>query len=145
MYAAQLSGVQRIRRAIAAAAIGVAAVAGTAAIAAPAHAEVQYPASINQCLAAKPTLKEGVRNQGPCVAAVQAFLTYSYGNGQVDVDGKFGPKTKAAGRNFQRAVGIYDDGVIGPATWRSLQNACTAQGKSPEGNCDYRYPLPLPL
>lgn len=145
MYAAQLSGAHRIRRAIAAVAIGVAAVAGTAAIAAPAYAEVQYPASISQCLAAKPTLKEGVRNQGPCVAAVQSFLTYSYGNGQVDVDGKFGPKTKAAVRNFQRAVGIYDDGVVGPATWRSLQNACTAQGKSLEGNCDYRYPRPLPL
>ncbi|MEV5836640.1 peptidoglycan-binding domain-containing protein [Nocardia sp. NPDC052112] len=140
MYAAQLSGAQRIRRAIAAAAIGVAAVAGTAAIAAPARAEVQYPASIGQCLAAKPTLREGVRNQGPCVAAVQAFLGYSYGNGHIDVDGKFGPQTKAAVRNFQRAVGIYDDGVIGPATWRSLQNACTAQG-----NCDYQYPFPLPF
>ncbi|WP_433600241.1 peptidoglycan-binding domain-containing protein [Nocardia sp. CA-135953] len=54
-------------------------------------------------------------------------LTYSHGNGQVDVDGKFGPKTKAAERNFQRAVGIYD-GVVSPATLRSLQNACTTRG-----------------
>ena len=36
------------------------------------------------------------------------------------VDGIFGPKTEAAVRGFQQALGITVDGIAGPVTWRAL-------------------------
>ncbi|MGE4357974.1 MAG: peptidoglycan-binding protein [Candidatus Omnitrophota bacterium] len=36
------------------------------------------------------------------------------------VDGKLGPKTKEAIKNFQRSRGLKVDGIVGKATWREL-------------------------
>ena len=36
------------------------------------------------------------------------------------VDGIFGPKTAAAVRGFQQALGITVDEIVGPLTWRAL-------------------------
>lgn len=38
----------------------------------------------------------------------------------ISVDGIFGPKTKAAVINFQRAKGLAVDGIVGPKTWAKL-------------------------
>ena len=38
----------------------------------------------------------------------------------VMVDGIFGPKTNAAVRGFQQALGITVDGIVGQVTWRAL-------------------------
>lgn len=56
-------------------------------------------------------LKRGSR--GDAVATLQRRLG-------VDVDGVFGAGTEAAVRRAQKAYGLVEDGVVGPATWAYL-------------------------
>jgi transposase-like protein len=41
----------------------------------------------------------------------------------LQIDGIFGPKTNAAVRGFQHALGLTTDGIVGPLTWRALVSA----------------------
>ncbi|MFA6301073.1 MAG: ice-binding family protein [Candidatus Paceibacterota bacterium] len=59
------------------------------------------------------TLRNG--SSGDAVMELQRFLN-KFMNLSLVVDGKFGPKTLAAGIRFQLANGLVGDGLIGPAT-----------------------------
>lgn len=60
-----------------------------------------------------PTLK--YKSRGSKVEQLQRFLNW-YGGYGLAVDGKFGSKTKAAVKKFQKAQGLVQDGIYGPKT-----------------------------
>lgn len=67
-------------------------------------------------------LREGSR--GPDVSLIQRWL------GGVSVDGRFGSKTDAAIRQFQRLNGLTVDGAVGTNTWDALyQNWASRHGE----------------
>ena len=61
---------------------------------------------------------------GDAVRALQEEFRFRDLSGDPDraltVDGIFGPRTAAAVRGFQQALGITVDGIVGPLTWRAL-------------------------
>lgn len=63
-----------------------------------------------------PTISTG--HLSPAVRSAQALLNLH--NGQLDVDGDFGPETETAVRNYQTIMGLAVDGIVGPETWTSL-------------------------
>ncbi|MGE5197108.1 MAG: peptidoglycan-binding domain-containing protein [Deltaproteobacteria bacterium] len=69
----------------------------------------------------------------PTVMDIQTALKnagYYAGN----VDGKLGPKTKAAIEEFQKASGLTVDGKVGPKTWNLLrQHLSSASAGTPTG------------
>jgi peptidoglycan hydrolase-like protein with peptidoglycan-binding domain len=60
---------------------------------------------------ARPTLRRG--DSGDHVKELQNLL-------KLGDDGKFGPKTEAAVRQFQRERKVVADGIVGPKTWAKL-------------------------
>jgi peptidoglycan hydrolase-like protein with peptidoglycan-binding domain len=69
-------------------------------------------------------------HRGEAVGGWQADLNAVLGGG-VSVDGAFGPATDTATRRFQTQEGLEDDGVVGPATRRAMDQRLEAQGQSP--------------
>lgn len=68
----------------------------------------------------KPTLRKGA--EGDLVTELQTRLTeMGYDCGAID--GKFGSKTFAAVKEFQRKHGLIDDGIVGRLTWAELEKA----------------------
>jgi peptidoglycan hydrolase-like protein with peptidoglycan-binding domain len=60
---------------------------------------------------ARKTIRRG--DEGELVQLMQGKLRLAQ-------DGKFGPKTEAAVRAFQRTQGAVPDGIVGPKTWAML-------------------------
>jgi peptidoglycan hydrolase-like protein with peptidoglycan-binding domain len=50
---------------------------------------------------------------GPDVVELQGDLG-------VEANGRFGPKTEAAVREFQRAHHMVPDGIVGPKSWAAI-------------------------
>ncbi len=65
------------------------------------------------------TLRRGAR--GPEVLELQRLLV-NWGYNPGPMDGIFGTKTEQAVLRFQRDRGLTADGIVGPITWRALQN-----------------------
>ncbi len=64
-----------------------------------------------------PQLSRG--SGGPEVVRLQERLLHlGYDIGEPD--GKFGPKTEAGVKAYQRDRGLVDDGIVGPQTWQTL-------------------------
>jgi peptidoglycan hydrolase-like protein with peptidoglycan-binding domain len=59
----------------------------------------------------RPLVRRGA--SGTHVEAIQALLG-------IEVDGSFGPQTEQAIADFQRTAGLVADAVVGPATWKAL-------------------------
>uniref|UniRef100_UPI003AB84D64 peptidoglycan-binding domain-containing protein n=1 Tax=Clostridium scindens (strain JCM 10418 / VPI 12708) TaxID=29347 RepID=UPI003AB84D64 len=64
-----------------------------------------------------PTL--GRKSRGKITALMQERLN-ALGYDCGAVDGINGPKTQAAIKAFQRAMGLIVDGIVGPKTWSKL-------------------------
>ena len=77
--------------------------------------QVQGPSGIQ-------VLRQGDR--GPAVSALQYFLSligqYSFNLPTLAIDGIFGPKTKQAVQDFQKAYHLPTTGVVDNATWLKL-------------------------
>jgi len=67
--------------------------------------------AINQVLA-KPVIRKN-----HAAGIVMKYLQYRVG---AEVDGIYGALTEAAIQQFQRANGLYGDGIVGNLTWRKL-------------------------
>lgn len=63
-----------------------------------------------------PVLREGMT--GPAVKDMQLLLNQK--GASISADGKFGPATTKAVKEFQSKSGLKADGVVGPKTWDAL-------------------------
>ena len=84
-----------------------------------AEAKAKEKAELTEALGSK-TMRSGTK--GKSVESLQSALNDKLGT-SLKTDGKFGPKTKAAVRDFQRQNGLKVDGVVGPATRAALIGA----------------------
>lgn len=72
----------------------------------------------------KPTLRRG--SSGEYVTLLQTkLIQLGYDVGATGADGKFGDKTAAAVRAFQRDRGLTADGIVGRNTWAALEDGKT--------------------
>jgi len=73
------------------------------------------------------------------VRALQIWLNNGYGftpeNGQLQVDGEWGPATT---RKFQNSLGITEDGELGPETWKAFQIAVGQPADGEPGTATYK-------
>jgi len=66
---------------------------------------------------------DGVRQVQQCLNNIANQYP---GIGRLTVDSSFGPRTQSAVIAFQQLFGLNPDGVVGPATWAAIMQACNA-------------------
>ncbi|MFF0413814.1 peptidoglycan-binding protein [Kitasatospora sp. NPDC004745] len=69
------------------------------------------------------TLRTGA--SGPCVSTLQTLLN-TFKAGRLVADGRFGPATDTAVRNFQASHGLVIDGIVGAAVKNALYSSTPA-------------------
>ncbi len=86
------------------------------------------------------TLRSGSR--GTSVFVLQAQLNLAGTDpGPLQLDGRFGPLTDAAVRDFQDSAGLTIDGTVGPLTWAALATVPGLETPVPPGLiCDNGNP-----
>lgn len=95
---------------------------------------------------AEPTLVSSLRNgsSGDMVKRVQEMLLVcGYSLGDYGADGKFGAKTTAAVRKFQKDQGLYVDGVVGKKTYAALLQAYENLNPVPQPEPEPVEPEPI--
>lgn len=80
---------------------------------------------------------EGLRNgdAGPAVNALQSFLNQRLGAG-LKLDGKFGPKTEAALKQFQESVGCGGSGIVDARTLDAIQGRQSTEATASAVGCE---------
>jgi RHS repeat-associated protein len=68
-------------------------------------------------------------SRGADVEALQLRLNTHGARPSLSVDGNFGPRTRQAVINFQRARGLKVDGIVGPQTWAAFERP--GRGQTP--------------
>jgi putative peptidoglycan binding protein len=86
------------------------------------------------------TLRGGMHNES--VRSLQSALNNKLGK-ELQTDGKFGPNTKAAVREFQAKNGLEVDGIVGPKTREALVGGTVDKAEKPAGLPD-NVPVPTP-
>ncbi|TFZ50923.1 peptidoglycan-binding protein [Serratia proteamaculans] len=80
------------------------------------------------------TLNESIKkgNKSNDAKRIQEWLTFNHQ--QVVIDGEFGPATEQAVKNFQKTLGLNENGIVDPLTWkmltRPMQNALAGIGNT---------------
>ena len=77
---------------------------------------------------------------GDAVAQLQRLLARS--GYPVDVDGRFGPQTRAAVERFQRDRSLSVDGVVGPQTMEAFESSFDPGRRPPTGPVTPQNPVP---
>lgn len=83
----------------------------------------------------EPTVGDGRENKEEDVRKLQEALK-KLGYDPGDIDGKWGEKTKAALKKFQKDRELPDDGIAGPKTWGAINKALAELKGADEGKGD---------
>lgn len=90
----------------------------------------------------EPQLQQGVDDPDWVTYLQETLVHHGYDVGEHGIDGKFGPDTEAAVREFQQNnVDAYGrelavDGIVGPKTWSSLTGADEIEGEDRPADAD---------